>query len=140
MTNYDDIIDLSYPFPSRYPRMSMTDRGAQFSPFAALTGYDTVIRETARLTGTQIQLDEDAIHILNEKILLLCEILPQQPTVTITYFREDDRKSGGAYRTISGKAIKIDPIQEFLTLDCGTTIPFSQLYDIQSDHFCHLEI
>ncbi len=137
--NYDDIIDLPYPVPSRYPRMSMIDRGAQFSPFAALTGYDAVIQETARLTDSQIQLDEDAIHSLNEKILLLSEILPQQPKVTITYFCRDDRKSGGSYRSLSGKVIKIDAQNRQITLDCGTSIPFENLYDIQSDIFCCLE-
>ena len=139
MTNYDDIIDLPYPFPSRYPRMSMIDRGAQFSPFAALTGYDAVILETARLTDSEIQLDEDDIHALNEKILLLTEILPQQPNVTITYFRGDDRKSGGAYRSISGNVLKIDPINRQITLHCGTCISFENIYDIQSDCFCCLE-
>ena len=137
--NYDDIIDLPYPFPSRYPRMSMIDRGAQFSRFAALTGYDAVILETARLTDSKIQLDEDAIHALNEKILLLTEILPQQPNVTITYFRGDDRKSGGAYRSISGNVLKIDPINRQITLHCGTCISFENIYDIQSDCFCCLE-
>ena len=140
MTNYDDIIDLPYPFPSRYPRMSMIDRGAQFSPFAALTGYDAVIQETARLTDSEIQLDEDAIHALNEKILLLTEILPQQPNVTITYFRGDDRKSGGAYRSISGNVLKIDPINRQITLHCGTSISFENIYDIQSGHFRQLEL
>lgn len=139
MTNYDDIIDLPYPVPSRYPRMSMIDRGAQFSPFAALTGYDAVIQETARLTDSEIQLDEDAIHALNEKILLLTEILPQQPMVTITYFCRDDRKSGGSYRSISGKVIKIDAQNCQITLDCNAVIPFENLYDIQSDHFRQLE-
>jgi hypothetical protein len=139
MTNYDDIIDLPYPFPSRYPRMSMIDRGAQFSPFAALTGYDAVILETARLTDSEIQLDEDAIHALNEKILLLTEILPQQPNVTITYFRGDDRKSGGAYRSVSGNVLKIDPIKRQITLHCGARISFENIYDIQSDCFCCLE-
>lgn len=135
MTNYDDMIDLPYPFPSRYPRMSMIDRGAQFSPFAALTGYDAVILETARLTDSEIQLDEDAIHALNEKILLLTEILPQQPNVTITYFRGDDRKSGGAYRTVSGNVVKIDPIIGQITLANGTCISFESIYDVQSDCF-----
>ena len=139
MTSYDDIIDLPYPVPSRYPRMSMIDRGAQFSPFAALTGYDAVIQETARLTDSQIQLDEDAIHALNEKILLLTEILPQQPMVTITYFCRDDRKSGGAYRSVSGNVLKIDPINRQITLHCGTCISFENIYDIQSDCFCCLE-
>lgn len=137
--NYDDIIDLPYPVPSRYPRMSMIDRGAQFSPFAALTGYDAVILETARLTDSEIQLDEDAIQSLNEKILLLTEILPQQPMVTITYFRRDDRKSGGAYRSVSGSVIKIDPQYRQITLSCGTCISFENIYDIQSDCFCCLE-
>jgi hypothetical protein len=113
----------------------MIDRGAQFSPFAALTGYDAVIRETARLTDSQIQLDDGAIQNINEKILLLNEILPQQPTVTITYFRGDDRKSGGAYRTVSGNVVKIDPIIGQITLANGTCISFESIYDVQSDCF-----
>lgn len=137
--NYDDIINLPYPFSSRYPKMSMIDRAAQFSPFAALTGYDAVIQETARLTDAQVHLEEDAIHALNEKILLLTEILPQQPQVTITYFRRDDLKSGGSYRTTSGKVIKIDAQNCQITLERGTSIPFENLYDIQSDVFRCLE-
>ena len=95
MSKYEDIINLPHPVSKKHPRMSLYDRAAQFSPFAALTGHNAAIIETARLTEKKIRQSEDAISILNEKLHIITENLGAE--VTITYFLPDDRKEGGAY-------------------------------------------
>ena len=98
---YDDIIHLSYPVPSKRQRMSMIDRAAQFSPFAALVGYDDAIEETARLTDQRIELDENEKYMLDLKQNHLQYLLPQMPQITVTYFSPDDRKEGGEYVSVT---------------------------------------
>ena len=113
---YDDIIHLSRPVSKKRSPMSNFDRAAQFSPFAALTGYDAVIAETGRLTDTQIELDEGGKALLDEKLQTIREHLAQQPKVKLTVFCPDSRKSGGAYETITGNVKKIDPVARILVL------------------------
>ena len=106
--NYNDIINLPHHVSATRPQMSMMDRAAQFSPFAALTGYDAAIKETGRLTDEKIELGEEELSILNMKFQLLMDSLDEEPEVHITYFKPDDRKAGGAYLTASGTVKKID--------------------------------
>ena len=94
---YKDIIDLPHHQSKKRQRMSMIDRAAQFSPFAALTGHNDAIIETARLTDRQIELDEGTKSIINEKIQMISDYLSEKPTVTITHFEPDIKKDGGAY-------------------------------------------
>ena len=96
---YNDIIDLPHHISTTRPRMSMLDRAAQFSPFAALTGYDAAIKETGRLTGQRIELTEECRAVLDRKQQVLLENLAEHPEVSVTYFVPDERKSGGAYVT-----------------------------------------
>ena len=124
---YDDIIRLPHPDSPKHPRMSLYDRAAQFSPFAALTGYAGVIRETARLTDRKIELDETMLTALNERYQLLLSVLDAEPEVEITYFVPDERKSGGAYRTVSGVVKKADEFTRRLTLTDGTVIPIEDV-------------
>ena len=124
---YDDIIRLPHPDSPKHPRMSLYDRAAQFSPFAALTGYAGVIRETARLTVRKIELDETMLTALNERYQLLLSVLDAEPEVEITYFVPDERKSGGAYRTVSGVVKKADEFARRLTLTDGTVIPMEDV-------------
>ena len=124
---YDDIIRLPHPDSPKHPRMSLYDRAAQFSPFAALTGYAGVIRETARLTDRKIELDETMLTALNERYRLLLSVLDTEPEVEITYFVPDERKSGGAYRTVSGVVKKADEFARRLTLTDGTVIPMEDV-------------
>ncbi len=128
---YDDIIHLSRPVSKKRSPMSNFDRAAQFSPFAALTGYDAVIAETGRLTDTQIELDEGGKALLDEKIQTIREHLAQQPKVKLTVFCPDSRKSGGAYETITGNVKKIDPVARILVLTGGEVIPVDRIYGIE---------
>lgn len=132
--NYDDIIDLPHHVSKTHKQMSIIDRAAQFSPFAALTGYDDVIKETSRTTEKKIILSDNQIAILNEKLLILseCKI---QPLVTIIYFKKDKRKEGGKYLKIDGKIKRFDDVNKAMILADGTTIPINDLFDIKSDLF-----
>ena len=107
MRNYDDIINLQRPI-SKHPKMSLYQRSAQFAPFAALTGYDGQVKETARLTDKRIELDEEVKLILDMKIQVIQEMLSNRPKVEITYFIPDTKKDGGKYETIVNNVKKID--------------------------------
>lgn len=131
---YDDIIHLSHPVSWTRKRMSMIDRAAQFSPFAALTGYDAAIREAGRLTENPIDLGMDAEAILNEKIRLLAQNLEKRPQISVTYFVPDTRKSGGSYVTVTGAVRKIDPYEETLLMEDGTAVRFRRIYDISMEN------
>jgi len=130
---YDDIIDMPHHVSPKRSKMSNYDRAAQFSPFAALTGYDGVIRETARLTDTKIELDEGGKALLDEKLRALLEIIEEQPRASFTCYQPDERKLGGAYVTLSGRVKKIDPITRSVILTDGTLIPIDRIYGIELD-------
>lgn len=133
--NYDDIINLPHHVSSTRPQMSMIDRAAQFSPFAALTGYDAAIKETGRLTDEKIELDEEALSNLNMKFQALFERLDEQPDIAITYFKPDETKSGGAYRTTTDKIKKVDEYERIITTANGTKIPMDDVINLESDIF-----
>lgn len=120
---YDDLLNLPHHTSAVQPAMPMQNRAAQFAPFAALVGYDALIRETARLTDQKAELDESVKAELNEKLRLLLELLPQQPEVTITYFQPDNRKAGGAYRITSGIVRKFLHSENLLVMMDGSKIP-----------------
>ena len=128
---YDDIIHLPHHVSRKHPRMSNHDRAAQFSPFAALTGYDAVIAESARLTEAQIELDEGGKALLDEKLQVIREHLAEKPAVILRIFRPDSHKSGGAYETLTGQVKKIDPVARALVLEGGEVIPIHRIYGIE---------
>lgn len=97
MDNYDDIKHLTRPQYDDLRPMSMSDRAAQFSPFAALVGYDDAVAETARLTDSRDELTEDEIFELNANLNRLLDSLDDQPEISVTYFVPDEKKSGGRY-------------------------------------------
>ena len=128
---YDDIIHLSRPVSRKRSPMSNFDRAAQFSPFAALTGYDAVIAESGRLTDAQIELDEGGKALLDEKLQTLRAHLEEQPPVKLRFFCPDNRKSGGAYETVTGNVKKIDPVTRCIVLTGGEVISIDRIYDIE---------
>lgn len=127
---YDDIIHLPHHVSPTRRRMSVSDRAAQFSPFAALTGYEAAIAETERLTDSQVDFDVDGREMLDGKLRCLADRLPDRPEVTVTYFRPDERKAGGAYRRVSGVVKKIDTLEKALLMEDGTAVFFDRIYDI----------
>ena len=123
--SYDDIIDLPYPWKPQ--RMSNYDRAAQFAPFAALTGHGEAIAETARSTESAVELSDDGIALLNEKL----RTLEAGERVTVIYFQPDDRKAGGAYVRYTGRVKKLDDHRGVLVMVEGTEILFSRIADIE---------
>ena len=136
---YDDLLNLPHHTSAVQPAMPMQNRAAQFAPFAALVGYDALIRETARLTDQKVELDESVKSELNEKLRLLLELLPQQPEVTITYFQPDGRKAGGAYRIASGIVRKFLPSENRLVMVDGAQIPIDAIAALNGACFSALD-
>lgn len=132
---YNDIIDLPHHTSSKRARMSISDRAAQFSPFAALNGYDTVIQETGRFTEEKIELDESSKSALNEKLLIIKKHLADRLEITITYFQPDDRKAGGTYVSVTGYVKKIDEYERTVVMANGTNIIIEQIIKITGDIF-----
>lgn len=133
--HYEDIINLPHHVSKKRTPMSVSARAAQFSPFAALTGYDKAVKETARLTSQRIELDESRKTVLNEKLQWILEHLEKQFEVTFTFFKPDSRKSGGEYVEITGAVKKIDAIEHCVRLIDGTKIPIEEIYEINSAFF-----
>jgi len=119
---YADIIDLPHHVSTRHPQMSMKKRAAQFSPFAAMVGHDAAIQETARLTEEQLELSEDEKAVIDEKLQWIQAHIKEQPEITITFFKPDEKKIGGAYVTVTGSAKKIDTYLHTIILTDNTSI------------------
>lgn len=132
---YDDIIHLSHPTSKNRPRMSIHDRAAQFSPFAALSGHAAAIAETARLTDRKLELDEDTKAELDRRQAILLEHISERPEITVTWFRPDERKEGGAYITTTGRLKKLDEADRILILTDDTRIPLEAVVSLESDSF-----
>lgn len=132
---YDDIIHLPHHVSKTRPQMSMEDRAAQFSPFAALTGYDAAIQETGRLTDEKVELGEETRAILDRKQRYLAEMIDTKPEITVTYFVPDEKKSGGAYSTVTGFLKRIDEYEREIVLTDGRKIQLDAVLDIESDEF-----
>lgn len=132
---YDDIINLPHHVSSTRPHMSMLERAAQFSPFAALTGYGAAIKETERLTDERIELDENVQAMLDIKLAYLIELMPERPELDIIYFEADERKEGGKYITASGNLKCIDEYERCIVLTGGRKIPIDDILNIESDVF-----
>ena len=131
---YDDIINLPHHISKKHPQMTLEARAAQFAPFAALTGYDDEVKETARLTNRRIELDDEAKSILDNKIQIILERISQRPTVSITYFIPDTRKAGGEYVTITGIIKKVDGYNQVIVLENRTEIPINEIIDIDMNN------
>lgn len=136
---YDDIINLPHHVSAKRLRMSMQDRAAQFSPFAALTGYDAAVKETARLTDSRIELNEEELAIMNIKFNMLMEHMREQPDVSFTYFKPDEKKSGGQYVTLRGRVKKADTFKRLIIMQDDTEIPMDDILDMNGEIFESLQ-
>lgn len=132
---YDDIIHLPHHVSKKHPPMPIANRAAQFSPFAALTGYEAALEETRRITEPRKELGESAVALLNAKIRLITEMLGEKPEVAITYFLQDETKDGGAYITATGAVKKIDEYEKRIVMETGDAIPIADILDIRSELF-----
>lgn len=130
MSKYDDIINLKRPI-SKHPKLSIDSRAAQFAPFAALTGYDEQVKETARLTSKKAILDEDALEKINNKLDFINKNINDNISVNITYFIPDKKKSGGKYTNIKGIVTKIKLVEEYIVVDNKIIIPMKDIIDIE---------
>ncbi len=128
---YDDIINLPHHQSTERAHMSLHDRAAQFAPFAALTGHEEAVEETARLTDDKIILDETVIEKINQKLYDIIQHLPEKRIVSITYFRPDTLKKGGAYLTDVGTVKKIDENIKKVFMDSGMEIDMEQIVGIE---------
>ena len=130
MSRYDDIINIPRWNPKSHPRMSEYDRAAQFAPFAALTGYDAMVSETARLTDARADLDEEQMLALNDNLRTVVERLGEHPKVSITRFRKDARKKGGEYVKTEGSVRNVDLPGRLLILKEGAQISLDDIASI----------
>ena len=128
---YDDIIDLPHPTSQNHPRMSLYDRAAQFSPFAALTGHSAAMAETGRLTDRRVELDEYEMARVDAELQRLQELLPGGPTASITYFVPDERKNGGSYQTVTGEVKRIDAVTGVIQMTDRREIPIEDVFSIK---------
>ena len=136
---YDEILSLPHHVSKTRPQMPMSDRAAQFAPFAALTGYDAAIKETGRLTDEKIEMDEEALNILNMKFQILVDSLDDEPEVTFTYFKPDERKAGGAYIEVTGTVKKVDDFERLIVMQNGTKMPMDDIQNIEGEIFASLQ-
>ncbi len=128
---YDDIMNLPHHQSTKRAHMSLHDRAAQFAPFAALSGHEEAIEETARLTEDKITLDELALEKINEKLYDISQHLLEKWNVSITYFKPDARKQGGAYLTDLGTIKKIDEIERQVIMESGMKIQMEHIVGIE---------
>ena len=130
--DYDDILHLSRPISTRHARMSMVDRGAQFSPFAALVGYEKVLEESARLTEAETFLDEGGKELLDRKLRFIGSHLEQLGQVRFLCYRPDERKTGGSYVYFTGRVKKIDLYRRRVVLEQGEAFPIGDIRGIDA--------
>lgn len=135
LKQYEDMLNLPHHVSEKHPQMSMPERAAQFSPFAALTGYGDAVRETARLTDEFIDLDENSRESLDRKLAVLQEHLAERPVVTVLFFEPDDKKSGGAYQSVSGIIKKIDTFRHRLVMEDGQSLSMEYMIQLDGELF-----
>ena len=128
---YDDIINLSHPTSKKHPRMPIRDRAAQFAPFAALVGYDDAVEETARVTDDMIEQSEEMKAVIDEKLRYLSERIGEMPTILVTYFLPDEKKSGGEYKIFEGRLKRLDDYDAMMIFECGKKILYDKIYSVE---------
>ena len=136
---YEDIVNLPPHISKRHPQPTMLDRAARSAPFAAITGYEEMVLEEARVTEEWVDLTESALERLNERLVILQEHLPEQMEIIITYFEPDQRKSGGAYVTHTGIVKRIDLYEHLLIMTNGKKIRIDSICKLDGEIFSELD-
>ena len=130
-SQYADIIDLPHHrSPNRRP-MPTSDRAAQFASFAALSGHEEAIEETARLTESRPVLTEDKKQMLDETLRMLCAEADTPQTVRITFFQQDEKKAGGRCITTTGQIREVDSFSANVILSDKRSIPVEDVLEIE---------
>ena len=137
--NYEDIINLHHHVSKKRPQMSIEARSAQFAPFAALTGYDDAVKETARLTDERLELDDGQKEILNNKLIYILENINLKIEVKFTYFKADKKKNGGKYIDKIGIVRKVDMIEQYVQFIDKSKIDIEDIISIEYTLFNELE-
>ena len=137
--DYSNIINLPHHVSTTHPRMSSRDRAAQFSSFAALTGYDDEVKETARLTDEKIEPDEYSVSRINVCLQILIDKAFERPKIMVTCFKADEKKVGGAYMSIEGNFRRIDESDNTIVFTDGTRIRINDIYSIEGELFDLIE-
>ena len=135
---YEDIVNLPRHISKVHPQATMADRAARFSPFAAISGYEDMVKEAARVTEERIDITDATKELLNEKLNMIVEFLDEEPGVTITYFEPDKKKDGGAYISITGTVKRIDEYERIVLMSDDKKIRIDEIYAIESDLFYSL--
>lgn len=135
---YEDIVDLPPHISKKHPQPTMMERAARFAPFAAITGYEEMVLEEARVTDERVELDEGTLSLLNEKLNMIQEFLDEEPEIKVLYFEPDKMKSGGAYVTAAGVVKRIDEYEQLVIMTDGTKIRIGDIYGLESDLFYSL--
>lgn len=135
MGKYDNIINMPHHVSKKHPQMSIEARAAQFAPFAALTGYDDEVRETARITDKRIEKGEELKEILDNKLQILKQHIKEKPKIIVTYFVPDLKKNGGKYVTVTESLVKIDEYNEMFVFENEATISIREIMNIEGEIF-----
>lgn len=134
MNNYEDIIKLTRP-KSKHPHLGIDSRAAQFAPFSALTGYDSAVRETARLTKKKIELCDELKEVINTKLNYIENNIKDRNIITVTYFIKDEKKDGGRYESYSGIVKRVNNVEKFIKFEDNKLIEFDDILSLDGDMF-----
>jgi len=132
---YDDIINLPHHVSERHPQLDKASYAAQFSPFAALSGYDGIVSEAARVTDERVELGETEMEILSAKLLIALEHEKEHPLLSVTYFKPDEKKSGGAYLQKTAEIKRIDDVERIMYFTDGTKLPIDDVVNLEGEIF-----
>ena len=130
---YDHIKNLPHHVSKKHPQLSRDSYAAQFSPFAALTGYEEIVAETARVTNEKMELDDDTKLRISNRLNVVFDHLDEEPVISITYFQPDKKKAGGEYVTVTGTVKTFDEIDRFILMTDGKKIPADDLFDVRGE-------
>lgn len=132
---YEDMLYLEPPVSKIHRKMSISERAAQFMPFAALTGYEDLIRESSRITQKRIELSETEIEELKNNLEILHEHEKEKPMIKVMYFLHDLKKNGGSYQTVEKHLHRIDDIEKKIIFKDHTTIQFDDIISVEYEEF-----